>query len=447
MEQKVANFVPYAEQYDVMISIETLKEIMLENRTEIAQRQIYARDISIGEFPCQVLVGVRRAGKSYILFEHIQRLLREGRSWSELLYINFEDERLIGMDVADLNTLLEAHAELSAGQRPTLFLDEIQNIAGWEKFARRLADSKYSVFITGSNAKMLSSDVATTLGGRYLVKHVFPFSFSEYLVAKGVNPAAQDFGLTTKSRGEIKNLFEDYFTFGGFPEALHFPVKRDYLLSLYGKLYLGDIAARHSISNTFALRVMFRKLAESIKQPVSFTRIANIVNSTGVKVGKASVINYIDYAEEACLITAISNFADNLTDRVTSRKYYFIDNGIISLLATDIRTTLLENLVAIALLRRYGKNDAVYYYGHGVEVDFYVPDAALAVQVCYNIDKDGDTFARETNALVKLSRQMPVRQALIITYNEVRTVEVDGISIDLIPAWRWLVELPHNEQE
>lgn len=348
------------------------------------------RNIKLDEFDRQVLVGIRRAGKSYILYGRIQELIHEGYTWDDIVYINFEDERLADMKSEDLNSILEVHGQLSA-KRPMLFLDEIQNVDGWDKFARRLADNKYKVVITGSNAKMLSKDVETTLGGRYMAREVFPFSFNEYLIANGVDTADENLLATTAGRSTLKRHYEEYLRFGAFPECAAIPVKRDYLMSLYQKVYLGDIAARHGIENLFALRVLFRKLAESVKQPISFTRAASIVASTGAKIAKGTVINYLDYAKEACLILPLSNIADNLAEKITNPKYYFIDNGIISLLALDVRTSLLENLVAVTLLRHYGTKDRVYYYNHGVEVDFYVPDEEIAIQACYSMNNSDDT--------------------------------------------------------
>lgn len=384
-----------------MVKSEILREVMLENREEVMRHEVIKRRISLDGFDRQVLVGARRAGKSYILYGKIQELIAAGYTWNEIVYINFEDERLAGMTVDDLNMILEVHSGLSE-KRPMLFLDEIQNVDGWERFARRIADNKFTVFITGSNAKMLSTDVNAALGGRYMTREVFPMQFDEYLKANGKNPADKLLTATTAARGEFMGLFEEYFQFGGFPECATLPVKRDYLMSLYQKIFLGDIAARHRIENVFALRILFRKLAESVKQPLSFTRATNIVASTGTKIGKSTVINYLGYASEAYLILPVTNIADSLEDKVSNPKYYFIDNGIISLLALDIRTSLLENMVALKLISSYGSKDAVYFYNHGVEVDFYIPQTETAIQVCYAMNDAEGTFERETRALLKL---------------------------------------------
>ena len=422
-----------------MINKQILLEVMLENRLEVMRHRVIPRDVSLDGFDRQVLVGVRRAGKSYILYGHIQDLIAKGHTWDEIIYLNFEDERLGGMDLLDLNSILEVHGRVS-DKRPMLFLDEIQNVEGWEKFARRVADNKYKIVITGSNARMLSVDVASTLGGRFLTREIFPFSFGEYLVINGINSKSELLSATTSNRGLLMRHFDEYFQFGGFPECATIPVKRDYLTSLYQKIFLGDIAARHRVENIFALRVLFRKLAESIKQPISFTRATNIVASTGTKIGKSTVINYLGYANDAYLILTVPNIADNITERISNPKYYFIDNGIISLLALDIRTSLLENVVALSLIRRYGSKDAVYHYNYGIEVDFYIPETETAIQVCYSMDGSTDTTERETRGLIKIGEKLSCRRRIIVTYEEEGEIERDGCKIEMIPAWRFLLD-------
>ena len=341
------------------------------------------------------------------------------------------------MGLEDLNLLLEIHLEMY-GKKPILFLDEIQNIVGWEKFARRMADTKHRVYITGSNAKMLSQDIQTTLGGRYIPVEIYPYSFKEFLTANEV--FFDEVSLqSTERKSEVLRKFNDYFNFGGFPESAEFSAKRDYLTSVYQKIFLGDIALRHSVENTFALRVLFKKLAESVKQPLSFTRIANIVSSTGAKVGTQTIINYIEYAKDAWLISSIQNIAGKLVEKETNPKYYFIDNGILSLFLLDGNTSLLENLVAINLLRKYGRNDSVFFYNKDIEVDFYIPDEATAIQVCYNLNNNEDTFDREVGALLKLSKVLECKRLLVITRDNEQVLSIDDKTIEVIPAWKWLL--------
>ena len=421
-----------------MIEKETIKEILLENRKEIESQQVVHRNIEKEDFANYVLIGVRRAGKSFMLYQQIQDNLKKGITWDSMLYINFEDERLIGMTAQELNLILEVHGMMSA-QRPILFLDEIQNIEGWDKFARRLADNKYRVYITVSNAKMLSSDVATTLGGRYITKHILPYSFSEYLSANNIPYDDMNIA-TTSGRADVQRYFAEYFRFGGFPEGAQLASKRDYLNSVYQKIYIGDIATRNKIDNLFSLRILFRKMAESVKQPTSFTHLSNIIASTGAKLGKATIINYIEYSKDAFLIYPIKNIADNLTNRETNPKYYFVDNGIISILALDIDTSLLENMVAMELIRRYGIDERVFFYNRNIEVDFYIPDAALAIQVSYNPHKTDETWQRESTALIKFTKVLDCQRLLILSYDTEETVEVNGKTIEVMPVWKWLIQ-------
>lgn len=173
---------------------------------------------------------------------------------------------------------------------------------------------------------------------------------------------------------------------------------------------------------------------------MSFTRLTNIVASTGTKISKNTIINYMEYSQNAFLIYPMTNIADNLTGRETNKKYYFVDNGIITLLSMDADTSLLENMVAIELLRRYGLDDRVFFYNHNVEVDFYVPDEGLAIQVSHSPHKSEETWQRESTALIKLSKQIECHRLIILSYEEEMTVDVSGKKIEVIPVWKWLIK-------
>lgn len=422
-----------------MIQKNVLKNIILDSRNEVENHKVINRNFVFDEFGNYVLVGARRAGKSYLLYQRIQSLLANGATWDEMLYLNFEDERLIDMSTEDLNAILEVHYSMSS-KRPILFLDEIQNIVGWDKFARRLADNDYRVFITGSNAKMLSRDVATTLGGRYIIKEVFPYNFAEYLNANDVKLSSQWID-STIGRATLQRYMPTYFAGGGFPESACMAAKKDYLMGVYQKIYLSDIAMRNSVDNKFALRLLFKKLAESVMQPISFTRLANTLKSVGVKVSTNTIINYIDYSVDAYLIFPVKNIVDKLADRETNKKYYFIDNGILNLLTIENRSSLMENLVAIDLLRRFGTDENVFFYNKNIEVDFYLPDVGWAIQVCLSLHnaEDTTTFERETSALVKFSRFLNSSRHIIITYDEEDIITIGNITIEVIPLWKWLL--------
>ena len=287
---------------------------------------------------------------------------------------------------------------------------------------------------------MLSSDIQTTLGGRYITINVYPYSFPEFLEVH--HTAYDELSLLgTESRAAVMNRFIDYFHNGGFPEGALLAAKRNYLTSVYQKIYLGDIAARNAITNTFGLKIMIKKLAESIKQPISFNRIANIVSTTGSKLSTTSAIKYVEYAESAWLLQRINNIAAKLAEKESNSKYYFTDNGILNLFLIDGNTSLLENLVAISLIRQFGKEDAVFFYNKGIEVDFYIPEKEWAIQVSYSI-KDLETRERETDALIKLSKVLPCKRFLVITFDEESVLQMDNhIGIEVIPVWKWLLML------
>ena len=424
-----------------MISNITLKQILVSNQKDIEQYEITPRELPKDDFSRRVFIGIRRAGKSFMLYQKMQELLSEGHGWDEMLYLNFEDDRLGDFTASDFNLILECHAEMY-DKRPMLFLDEVQNIDGWEKFARRLADAKYNVWITGSNAKMLSSEIMTTLGGRYLTTEVYPYSFKEYL--QRLNVPHDDFSiLATESKGKILREWNEYLLWGGLPESIGLSVKRNYLSSTFQKIYLGDISSRNKISNPNLLRLMLKKLAESVGQPVSYNRLSGVLSSVGGKISMPTVSKYIEYSESAWLLLRLRNISAPFADKETSCKYYFADNGVLNLFLFHGETALLENLVALSLFRKYGhetNNERVFFYNEKIEVDFYVPDDKLAIQVSYSITQSTETFTREVDALKKLPKVLPCEQRLILTYTEEDTIVDDYGIIQIQPLWKWLLQ-------
>ncbi|MCR4857737.1 MAG: ATP-binding protein [Bacteroidales bacterium] len=416
-----------------------LKQILLDNQLEVERYVVEPRELVLDDFPCRVLVGVRRAGKSYMLYHRIQQLLANGRKWDEILYLNFEDERLDNFGAEDFNNLLACHQEMY-GKRPMLFLDEIQNIELWHKFARRMADTHYDVFITGSNAKMLSGEISTTLGGRFLIAEVYPYSFKEFLSVHRISVADTEL-LATEERANIVRYFDEYLHYGGLPAAALMPAKRNYLSSVYQKIYMGDIIARNKISNVAGIRVLVRKMAESVCRSISYNRINNLLSSVGGKLSLVSTIKYVEYCEDAWLLLRLKNFAAALAEKESNCKYYFIDNGILGLFLIDKDAMLLENIVALQLFRLYGHdmdNERVFFYNDGYEVDFYIPEDELAIQVCYSLYDDA-TFKRETEALQKFQKRFPCRRRLILTYDDEKIIEDQFGSVEAIPVWKWLI--------
>ena len=368
------------------------------------------------------------------MFQRIAQLIEQGHKKEEILYFNFEDDRIDSLEVEDLDLIKTCYEEMY-DSCPIFFLDEIQLVDRWEKFARRLADQKYQVYITGSNAKMLSSEIATTLGGRYMIHEVFPYSLQEYLKASCIDIHAKNAIFT--SGKQIVKLANSYFQYGGLPETVGMKEPRPWMSNLFSKIFFGDLVARYKIRNDFALRVMIRKMAESVKQPLSYNRIASIVSSTGKKLSTDAAIDYVEYMAETWLILPYENLYGKLQDKEANRKYYFTDNGLLHLFLVDANTSLLENIVAVTLKRKYG--DGSYFWNSkNTEVDFVIPEEKLAVQVAYSM-ADADTFKRETDGLIKLLSIQPISKMMIVTMDEESIVEKDGFHIEVVPLWKWLL--------
>ena len=411
-----------------------LKQIIIDQKEMYLDNPMISRNYDLEDNVNYCFVGIRRTGKSYMMYQQIHKLMKDGIPLSQIIYVNFEDERLLEIGVDDLNTLLEIGIEFSGSNgKPYLFLDEIQNIDGWEKFVCRVADMKYRINITGSNSKMLSKEIASTLGGRFMIVNVYPYSFKEYLSANHIENVRLD-KMSTKQRADIVSQYEQFVAYGAFPELVDIKNKRPFLNNIYKTVYLQDIITRNKITNDFAVRLILKKIAESVTKALSFNRLTNIVKSAGISIGKQTVINYVGYMLDSCLIFSLQNYAA----KKTSPKYYFIDPGLLGLMLLDCKTAQLENLVAVELIRRYGFEN-VYFFESNIEVDFYIPNENLAIQVSMQVLDDVDTLERETRAFVKLNDFIPNTNCLLITNSEETTLNCSGIEIDVIPAWKWLL--------
>lgn len=256
-----------------------LKQILLDQKEMYLKEGMIRRDYELEDTVNYCFVGIRRTGKSYMMYQQIRRLLAAGIRPEQILYANFEDERFLEIGTEDLNLILEIGMETAGSNpKPYIFLDEIQNIKGWEKFVRRLADMKYRINITGSNSQMLSGEIASTLGGRFMIVQIFPYSFAEYLLALG---KAKDYlqAVSTAVKADLVKAYEEYIKFGAFPEIINIRNKREYLSSIYQTIYIGDIITRNKITNDFAIRLILKKIAESVMRPISYNRLTNILKS------------------------------------------------------------------------------------------------------------------------------------------------------------------------
>ena len=392
---------------------EIIKKVIFDQHQVIKDAVIVDRDIALEKDANYVLVGLRRAGKTTLLYKRVQDLINEGVDWNQIIYINFDDERLIGFDANDFDDIL-------------LVAEELSNI--------RISNQGYKVDITGSNAKMLSKEVEAKLGGRYISKEILPYSFEEFLRANSVNKDVY----SVKGLAQINSLLSDYFVNGGFPESLSFKNKREYVSSIYQKVLYNDIIVHNDVRNENGMKLMIKKIAESVNQDLSYTKIQNIITGIGYKISKDIIIDYCGYCKDAFLLFTIENYYASFLDKNSNPKYYFMDNGILNLFLDDKRSSLLENIVALHLYRKH-KESLYYLKGNKVDIDLYISDTNIAVQVAYSIN-DGDAYNREVNNLVELANSSDKKyKLLIVTYEEERTINLEGKIIEVIPLKKFLL--------
>lgn len=384
----------------------------------------------------KVITGVRRSGKSIFSLQ----LLNE----REYAYINFDDERLIGLKSTDLNLVIESFYQLY-GDLKYIFLDEIQNITGWELFVNRLKRQGFNVVITGSNANLLSRELATHLTGRYVNMEIFPFSFREFLSFEKFKDMNDDFHSTRQKSLIIKKLNE-YIKQGGFPEAIKDKeLSKNYLSTLYSTILTKDVISRYKINYITTLREISNYLLSNFSRYITFNKIKNNFNLKSPHTSK----KYVSYLEEAYLFFLLDKFSFKYKEVAASpKKVYAIDTGIINVMAfksSENIGRLIENIVAIELLRKriFNPLTEIYYWKdyQQKEVDFVLkegPKVKQLIQVCYTSDPS-EIHKREYKSLAKASKELQCDDLLIITWDYEAKETIDEKEITFVPLWKWLL--------
>jgi len=396
-----------------------------------------------------VCIGVRRSGKSTYIYQIIQRLLDSGIPIQNILYINFFDDRLHELCNKNLGLIVEAYytlyPEKKNSQKVYYFFDEIQVITDWEPFIERLLRTeKCEIYLTGSSAKMLSKEIATQMRGRSLSWEIFPFSFKEYLDYKEIETSSS---LSTMNRLHIQNAFENYWITGGFPEViglsqhLRTKIHQEY----FNTMLFRDLIDRYDISHPKAVIDIAHRLANNVASLYSINKLTGYIKSLGHKMTKSSVSNCLTWFEDAYFLFTVKIFDASITRSNTNpKKIYCIDHALITSVSSGILTNsghLLENLIFISLRSIY---TSIYYYKtrSGKEVDFIVPitgKESLLVQVCENLT-EMKTRKREMSALIEAMEELNIKRAFIVTKNEKESIDQNGKIIEVLPAWKFLLE-------
>ncbi len=432
--------------------IEQVIRDKLLSAVESAPPGLTRRDAVLPAIPGRAVavIGMRRAGKTSFLHQCRADLLRAGRTPNRLVYFNFEDERLAGLAVSDLHLLPDTHLRLfpEPSEEPvTFFFDEIQLVSGWETFVRRLLDTPgHEIFLSGSSAKLLSREIASSMRGRAWEVPIHPFSFGEWLRHHGEGPPANPGRLTRRKAAALDHHFARYLETGGFPEAQGLdPVPRRQLLQGYvDVLLLRDVIERHEVSNVTALRWLVRRLLSSPAGLFSVTKFAADLKSQGIPASRGHLYDFLAHLEDAFLLQAVPVATDSEKRRqVNPRKVYPADTALIPVFDRSGRPNTghaLETAVFIDLQRR--RADAAYVStADGFEVDFlarHADGSEELVQVCASLD-DPATLAREVRALRSAAREHPRADQTILTLESRLPYPAVPEPVTVLPAWQWML--------
>lgn len=401
--------------------------------------EVYKRELYIPETRKIVsLIGSRRSGKTFFFYQLISDL-REKIDVSQVTYINFEDDRILPLELKDLNLLLEAYFELypeNTEKTVYFFFDEIQNIGDWEIFVRRIHDTVDSrIFVTGSSSKLLSKEIATSLRGRTLPFYVYPLSFREFLSFKGVE-AGENTEYSSK-RYLVKNLFEEYMLWGGFPEiVLEDESLRQMILNNYYEMFIyRDLVERYSIRNITLLKNISKYLLTNISAPFSRRSYYNVLKNS-MSVGKDTLGEYVSYLEDINLVYLVPIFSYSLKkQQVNPPKIYCIDTGLRSAVAFRFSGDcgkIAENIVFIELKRR---GYEIFYWKDHKEVDFVIKDISGKL-TAINVSYTNNIENREIDGLKEFVGKFDA-DLILLTKDLGKTVE----GIDFIPLWKWIINI------
>ncbi len=388
------------------------------------------------------LIGVRRSGKTSIIYHLIEKL-RKKVDPANIVYLNFEDDRLFPLELKHLDSLLEAYYELhprKRDQKVHLFFDEIQNVKNWELFVRRIYDTlDVEIFITGSSSRLLGAEMSTSLRGRTIAYEVFPFSFAEYLRFRDINVNLY----SSRSLSYIANAFDDYIQHGGFVETINaLPDIRAKILSDYADLIIyKDIVERYGVKNHALMKHLVKYCFTNMATASSLTKLYNDFRSQGFKIGKDTLFDYFSYLNDAFAIFSVPVFRGSVREEQRNpKKIYAVDNGFKSVFHVSLSPDhgrLYENAAFLHLRRNCRE---VYYFLQNQEVDFYckMGDEPLIANVCFDLH-DSQTRKREINGLVEALTFFHWGQGYILTREHEETLVIDGKKIEILPLWKWLL--------
>ncbi len=403
---------------------ETLSEKL--ERENIVERELRGKILENFSPTAHIITGPRRSGKSVL----------SATLPGKVLYINFEDPAMAGFSIGDYKKLVQAGYELF-GDFDYIVLDEVQEVAGWERMVSALRES-YPTVVTGSNARLLSREFSTYLTGRYLNYTLLPFSFREFLTYRKIEPDVR----TTKDEALIKRALTEYIERGGFPEALRFD--REYLINLYNDIITRDVIVRHGLRNVRELKEVAFYLFSNFAGRFTYSKTKNVLGIGNVE----TVKKYVEYLESAYLIFELPKFSFKPKEVVRGdKKVYAVDTGMLNAVLPKVSENigrLMENAVFIELLRfKYYKRPSVELYHYRDtkgEVDFVVRDKGETelIQVTYASSED-EVASREVENLFRVMKLFGMKRGTLVTWDYSGEIRRDNLTVKAVPLWRWLL--------
>lgn len=424
-----------------MIETRVLRKIILEKPRV---KKYIKRDVTLVDIDkIMTIIGPRRAGKTYFLFQIIDGLLQKKINSNQILYINFEDERLSYLKQEDLGRIIEEFYNLfpeNKKKKSYFFFDEIQNVSGWPKFLRRIYDKENcKIFVTGSSAKLLSKEIATELRGRTWSYEIFPFNFNEYLKSQGQEVTKKD--LYSPKTHIVCKYFEKYLEGGGFPEVVNLTKEQkvELLQNYYETVLFRDVIERNKLKNIDVVKDVFKELLNNFSRMVSVNKIYKVLKSMNRNVSKDFLYPLLGHLEDTMYCFFVHLYSESTRKRIINpKKVYFIDTGFIYSLIfkKNEKSWIYENLVAIELFRRGFELN--YFQGKG-ECDFVATDKIKKKKMPIQVTLDSSN-EREIDGLIECMEYLKVKKGLILTEDEEKEINKNGYVIQCVPVWKWLLE-------
>ncbi|MFH1209943.1 MAG: ATP-binding protein [archaeon] len=424
---------------------EEIKEYLVDFQKRDIPKLIERRLKILDSKKIKSIIGPRRAGKTFFIYQKIKEILKTGVSKENIIYLNFEDTRLISINFKEIRDIIKLQWQLfpsSTKGEFYVFIDEPQNIEKWEHAVRALSDEGFNIFLTGSSSKLLSKEIATHLRGRTLSYLLLPFSFKEFLLIKEFNSDINKLG--SKEKAILLSLLDEYFEYGGFPEVIlgKNETKLKILDNYFNLIVYRDIVDRYKIKNTKLIKWLINSLISSFSSEVSINKIYLTLKSQGFKLSKNTLYLYLSLLEDSFFIFLIPKFDYSTRKREFSiNKSYLSDIGFSKLTEfSKDKGRKMENIVFLELERRKAPLTEIYYWKNQQqeEVDFVIKEGKVKelIQVCYNLDNSKD---REIRALLKASKELKCNNLTVITENKEGEEKISNKKIKFIPLWKWLL--------